>query len=47
VQAIIVRRRGLHVARWLAGSSGTERRQVVSVNEHGEIAAAAAEPRRW
>ena len=47
VQAVIVRRRGLHVPRWFARSSGSEWRQVVSVNEHGEISAVAAEPRRW
>jgi hypothetical protein len=46
VQAVIVRRRGWHIGRWFA-SSGSERRQVVSADEHGEISAAAAEPRRW
>jgi hypothetical protein len=47
VQAVIVRRRGWHVTRWLARSSGGEGRLVVSVDADGEISAAAAEPRRW
>lgn len=47
VQAVIVRRRGLRIGRWFARSSGSERRQVVSVDEHGKISAVAAEPRRW
>ena len=46
VQAVIVRRRW-HIARRLARGSGAERRLVVSVDEHGEVSAVAAQPRRW
>lgn len=46
VQAVIVRRR-LDLVRRLTRSTGAERRLVVSVDEHGEVSAVAAEPRRW
>jgi hypothetical protein len=46
VQAVIVRRRW-RIARKLSGRSGAERRLVVSVDEHGDVLAVAAEPRRW
>jgi hypothetical protein len=48
VQAVIVRRRrGWYIVQRLARSSGAERRLVVSVDEHGEVSADAAEPLRW
>jgi hypothetical protein len=47
VQAVIVRRRRLFIIRRLARSGGAERRLVVSVDEHGEVSAVAAEPLRW
>ena len=47
VQAVIVRRRRWAVPRWLTRGGGTERRLVLSVDEHGEVSAVAAEPRRW
>jgi len=46
VQAVIVRRRRLF-ARRFSRVGGAERRLVVSVDEHGEVSAIAAEPRRW
>ncbi len=46
VQAVIVRRRW-DVVRRLTRTTGGERRLVVSVDEHGEVSAVAAEPRRW
>jgi len=46
VQAVIVRRRWLFAPRFSRGG-GAERRLVVSVDEHGEVSAVAAEPRRW
>lgn len=47
VQAVIVRRRRLFDVRRLAGADVAERRLVVSVDEHGEVSAVAAEPLRW
>ena len=47
VQAVIVRRRSRYIPRALARRSGAEHRLVVSVDEHGEVATVAAEPRRW
>ena len=47
VHAIIVRRRRRDIARRFAHAGGAERRLVVSVDEHGEVSAVAAEPRRW
>jgi hypothetical protein len=46
VQAVIVRRRWDFVRRFMRTGAG-ERRLVVSVDEHGEVSAVAAEPRRW
>lgn len=46
VQAVIVRRRS-YLARHLIRTAGAEHRLVVSVDEHGEVSAIAAEPRRW
>ena len=46
LQAVIVRRRW-HLARWFTRTGAGERRLVVSVDEHGEVSAVAAEPRRW
>ena len=46
VQAIIVRRRRLFAGRF-SRVAADERRLVVSVDEHGDISAIAAEPRRW
>jgi hypothetical protein len=46
-QAVIVRRHRLHFAlRWL-GHGLAEQRLVLSVDQYGEVAAIAAEPRRW
>lgn len=46
-QAVIVRRHRLHFAlRWL-GHGLAEQRFVLSVDQYGEVAAIAAEPRRW
>ncbi|HVN60126.1 MAG TPA: hypothetical protein VMT59_02615, partial [Gaiellaceae bacterium] len=45
VQAVIVRRGRLFARRFSRGG-GAERRLVVSVDEHGEVSAVAAEPRR-
>jgi len=46
VQAVIVRRRWDFARRFTRPGAG-ERRLVVSVDEHGEVSAVAAEPRRW
>jgi len=46
VQAVIFRRRW-DFARRVTRTGVGERRLVVSVNEHGEVSAVAAEPRRW
>jgi hypothetical protein len=46
-QAVIVRRHPLHFAlRWVS-KDRAEQRFVVSVDEHGEIAALPAQPQRW
>jgi hypothetical protein len=46
-QAVIVRRHRLYfVLRWLARGMA-EQRFVVSVDQHGEIAALPAQPLRW
>jgi hypothetical protein len=46
-QAVIVRRHRLYfVLRWFAHGRA-EQRLVVSVDQHGEVAALAAEPVRW
>ena len=46
-QAVIVRRHRLYFAlRWLARERAEER-LVVSVDQHGEVDARAAEPLRW
>lgn len=46
-QAVIVRRHRLHFAlRWFARGHA-ERRYLVSVDQHGEVASLAAEPVRW
>ena len=47
VQAVIVRRHPLYfLLHWLPRVAA-EKRFVVSVDEHGEVAAIAAQPRRW
>jgi hypothetical protein len=46
VQAVIVRRRW-DLARWFTRTGTGARRLVISVDEHGEVSAVAAEPRRW
>ncbi len=47
LQAVIVRRHRLYfVLRWFAGGRA-EQRLVVSVDQHGEVAALAAQPVRW
>jgi hypothetical protein len=47
LQAVIVRRHPLHfVLRWL-GLGLAEQRYVISVDQDGEVAALAAQPRRW
>ena len=47
LQAVIVRRHPLHFAlRWVA-KDRAEQRFVVSVDEHGEVAALPAQPLRW
>ncbi len=46
VQAVIVRRRRRFARRFSDGGAA-ERRLVISVDEHGEVSAVAAEPRRW
>jgi hypothetical protein len=46
VQAVIFRRRW-DLARRLTRTGVGERRLVVSVDEHGEVSAVAAERRRW
>ena len=46
-QAVIVRRHPLHFAlRWVA-KDRAEQRFVISVDEHGEVAALPAQPLRW
>ena len=46
-QAVIVRRHPLHFAyRWIA-KDRAEQRLVISIDEHGEVAVAAAQPLRW
>lgn len=46
-QAVIVRRHPLHFAlRWLA-KDRAEQRLVISVDEHGKVAAVPAQPLRW
>jgi len=47
MQAVIVRRRLRYVAQRLARKNRAERRLVVSVDEHGEVSAVAAQRRRW
>jgi hypothetical protein len=46
VQAVIVRRRR-DLTKWFTRTGSGERRLVISVDEHGEVSAVAAEPRRW
>ena len=46
VQAVIVRHRW-DFGRWFTRTGAGERRLVISVDEHGEVSAVAAEPRRW
>ncbi len=47
LQAVIVRRHPLHLAlRWVA-KDRAEQRLVISVDEHGKIAAVPAQPLRW
>ncbi|HZQ81417.1 MAG TPA: hypothetical protein VFB25_05540 [Gaiellaceae bacterium] len=46
VQAVIVRPRS-PLTRRFSRVGGGERRLVVSVDEHGDVSAVAAEPRRW
>jgi hypothetical protein len=47
LQAVIVRRHPLHFAlRWFA-KERAEQRLVISVDEHGKVAAAPAQPLRW
>ena len=46
-QAVIVRRHRLYfVLHWFAGGLA-EQRYVISVDQHGEVDALAAEPLRW
>jgi hypothetical protein len=46
-QAVIVRRHPLHFAlRWVA-KDRAEQRLVISVDEHGAVAAVPAQPQRW
>ena len=46
-QAVIVRRHPLHYAfRWVA-KERAEQRLVISVDEHGKVAAVPAQPLRW
>lgn len=47
LQAVIVRRHPLYFALRLFARERAEQRFVVSVDEHGEIAARAAQPLRW
>jgi hypothetical protein len=47
LQAVIVRRRRLDIVRRMTRAGVGERRLVVSVDEHGEVSAVAAEPPRW
>lgn len=47
LQAVIVRRHPLHFAyRWVA-KDRAEQRLVISVDEHGTVAAVPAQPLRW
>jgi hypothetical protein len=47
LQAVIVRRHPLHFAlRWVA-KDRAEQRFVISVDEHGTVAAVPAQPLRW
>jgi hypothetical protein len=47
LQAVIVRRHPLYLLlRWFAHGLA-EQRLVVSVDQHGQVAALAAQPRRW
>ena len=47
LQAVIVRRHPLHFAlRWVA-KARAEQRFVISVDEHGKVAAVPAQPLRW
>jgi len=46
-QAVIVRRHPLYFLLRHIASGKAEQRLVVSVDEHGEIAALAAQPLRW
>lgn len=47
LQAVLVRRHPLYFRlRWIAGEKAVQR-FVVSVDEHGEIAALPAQPLRW
>jgi len=46
LQAVIVRRRR-RLAGWFTRTGAGERRLVISVDEHGEVSAVAAEPRTW
>ncbi len=47
IQAVICRRHPLYfLLRWFSRAKA-ERRLVVSVDQHGEVTAAAAEPLRW
>jgi len=47
LQAVIVRRHPLHFAlRWVA-KDRAEQRFVISVDEHGAVAAVPAQPLRW
>ena len=47
LQAVIVRRHPLHFAlRWVA-KDRAEQRLVISVDEHGQVAAVRAQPLRW
>jgi hypothetical protein len=47
VQAVIARRGRWYIVRRFARTSNAESRLVVSVDEHGEVSAVAAEPLRW
>lgn len=46
-QAVIVRRHPLHFALRYVAPARAEQRLVVSVDEHGKVAARPAEPIRW
>ena len=47
VQAVIVRHGRWSAVRRLSRTGGADHRLVVSVDEHGEVSAVAAEPLRW